>query len=120
MEQHKSSEDYLEAILMIIERQGHCRSIDVARQLGYSKPSVSNAMDKLLAGGFVEKSDDGNLNLTEAGMDTASRTLEKHRFFSTLFTRLGVAPDIAEADACAIEHNISDVSYLALKKHFEQ
>ena len=120
MEQYKSSEDYLEAILMIIERQGSCRSIDVAKQLGFSKPSVSNAMAKLETGGFVEKVEDGTLRLTESGMETASKTLEKHRFFSTLFTRLGVAPDIAEADACAIEHNISDVSYRALKKHFEQ
>ena len=120
MEQYKSSEDYLEAILMITERQGSCRAIDIAKQLGFSKPSVSNAMAKLIAGGFADRAEDGRIRLTAAGLEIASGTLEKHRFFSTLFTRLGVAPDIAEADACAIEHNIRDASYHALKECFSK
>lgn len=118
MEQYKSSEDYLEAILMIIEEQGSCRSIDIARKLGFSKPSVSNAVQKLETGGFIEKAETGLLTLTEAGMETASKTLEKHRFFSTLFRKLGVSEETAESDACAIEHSISDESYRALKEHF--
>ena len=117
MRHHDSSEDYLEAILMIEELKGYVRSIDVAKQLGYSKPSVSTAMGKLEATGLVEKKEDGSLELTVSGREIAEKTLEKHRFFSTLFTRLGVAPDIAEADACAIEHSISDVTYRALKKN---
>ena len=120
MKHQDSSEDYLEAILMIEERQGWCRSIDVAKQLGYSRPSVSNAMSRLEAAGYIEKTGDGMLKLSDAGRGIAMKTLEKHRFFSTLFTGLGVAPDIAEADACAIEHSISDVSYRALREHFKK
>ncbi|MDO4488067.1 MAG: metal-dependent transcriptional regulator [Eubacteriales bacterium] len=120
MEHVKSSEDYLEAVLMIEERQGSCRCVDIARQLGFSKPSVTNAIQKLEASGFVRRAEDGRILLTDTGMEIAGSTLSKHRFFSTLFTRLGVAPDIAEADACAIEHSISDVTYKAMREYFEK
>lgn len=120
MRHRDSAEDYLEAILMIEELKGYARSVDVAKQLGFSKPSVSTAVGKLEVRGLVEKKEDGSLRLTISGREIAEKTLEKHRFFSTLFTRLGVAPDIAEADACAVEHSISDVTYQALRGRFSR
>lgn len=112
--EYRSSEDYLEAILLVRNRDKRCRRIDVARQLGFSKPSVSNAVAKLEAEGLVERGEDGDLLLTENGERIAQHTLEKHEFFASLFERLGVDRKTAQDDACALEHNISDESYQAL------
>lgn len=114
MKEYRSSEDYLEAILLVQNREGRCRSIDVAKQLGFSKPSVSVAMAKLEAEGMLSREEDGKLVLSEAGSKIAEHTLEKHRFFEELFQRLGVDKKTAQDDACALEHSISDESYLAL------
>ena len=111
----KSSEDYLEAVLIVLEQKGICRAVDIARQLGFSKPSVSNAMAKLESAGYLKRDADGFITLTEKGSDTAGRTLEKHRFFRALFTGLGVNAETAEKDACAMEHSISEESYQALR-----
>lgn len=116
MTEYKSAEDYLEAILIVKEREGRCRSVDVARQLGFSKPSVSVAITKLEKSGLLKKEADGELVLTDAGNALAGEVLEKHRFLTHLLTGLGVPADIAEQDACAMEHNLSEESFAALKK----
>ncbi|MBQ9544462.1 MAG: metal-dependent transcriptional regulator [Clostridia bacterium] len=120
MKQHKSSEDYLEAILMIRNKSGNCRSIDVAAHMGFSKPSVSIAMAKLASSGLVSKDEDGQLYLTDAGNAIAIRTLEKHNFLIELLTHIGVQKETAEEDACLLEHSLSDESFAKLKEWFEE
>ena len=110
-----SLEDYLEAILMIQQEKGSARSIDVAAQLGFSKPSVSVAMHKLEEQGSLRMEDDGRLSLTEAGREIAERVYERHRVLTGLLTRMGVSPRVAEEDACRIEHVISQETFDKLK-----
>ena len=107
----RSSEDYLEAILMIREAKGSCRSVDVATQLGFSKPSVSVAVSKLVDSGCVERLEDGQLVLTDKGMEIARNTLDKHHLLTEMFCRMGVSADTAEHDACLIEHSLSEETY---------
>ena len=114
-EGHRSSEDYLEAILMIRQDKGSCRSVDVASHLGFSKPSVSVAVGKLVDSGCVERMDDGQLMLTEKGFAIASETLNKHRLLTDVFCALGVSPETAEHDACLIEHSLSEETYEKLR-----
>ena len=116
----RSSEDYLEAILMIREAKGSCRSIDVANHLGFSKPSVSVAVSKLVESGCVERRDDGQLMLTEKGMTIARNTLDKHHLLTNLFCALGVSPDTAEHDACLIEHSLSEETYERLRSFWQE
>ena len=111
----RSSEDYLEAILMIREKKGSCRSVDVAAQLGFSKPSVSVAVSKLVDSGCVERREDGQLLLTEKGMTIARNTLDKHHLLTELFCALGVTAETAEHDACLIEHSLSEETYEKLR-----
>lgn len=108
---HRSSEDYLEAILMIREKKGSCRSVDVAAHLGFSKPSVSIAVSKLVDSGCVERLEDGQLALTDKGMEIARSTLDKHHLLTEMFCKMGVSPDTAEHDACLIEHSLSEETY---------
>jgi len=119
MTEHKSSEDYLEAILMIRRKTGSCRSIDVATHMGFSKPSVSIAMAKLETSGHVVKSTDGQLYLTSLGEEVASRTLEKHNFLVKLLTHIGVDENTAAEDACKLEHSLSPESFTKLRDWFE-
>ena len=111
----RSSEDYLEAILMIREKKGNCRSVDVATHLGFSKPSVSVAVSKLVDSGCVERREDGQLLLTEKGMTIARNTLDKHHLLTELFCALGVTAETAEHDACLIEHSLSEETYEKLR-----
>ena len=106
----KSSEDYLEAILMQTRKNGACRLTDVAKQLNYSKPSVSIAVKKLVEEGYVVK-DDWKPVLTEAGERIAESMLEKHTFFTKWLMMAGVDKETAEEEACKIEHVISDESF---------
>ena len=115
----RSSEDYLEAILMIREAKGSCRSIDVANHLGFSKPSVSVAVSKLVESGCVERLEDGQLTLTGKGMQIARHTLDKHHLLTDLFCALGVGADTAEHDACLIEHSLSEETYEKLRLFWE-
>lgn len=110
-----SGEDYLEAVLVLQKEKGVVRSIDVARFLGVSKPSVSNAVDLLQKGGFLIKDSDYLLSLTDLGREIAERTYEKHRFFTELLTSAGVDPALAEQDACRMEHMISQQSFERLR-----
>ena len=116
----RSNEDYLEAILMIREGKGQCRSIDVACHLNVSKPSVSVAMANLEKMGLVVMEPTHELKLTRSGMRYARRVLERHRLLSAALMRLGVPKQIAEEDACRIEHDISQASYDGLKAWYER
>ena len=116
----KSNEDYLEAILMIREEKGQCRSIDVAGRLNVSKPSVSVAMSNLTKMGMVVMEPTHELKLTRAGLRHARRVLERHRLLCGALMRLGVPREIAEEDACRIEHDISQASYDGLKAWYER
>ena len=113
---HESAEDYLEAILMIQERKGTVRSVDIADQLGVSKPSVSIAMRKLRESGLVEMDEISRISLTEEGLRIAARIYDRHRTLSHLIEALGVPADVAAEDACRVEHDLSEETFLALKK----
>ena len=112
---HESGEMYLEAILVLSRQNGHVRSIDVSEYLGYSKPSVSRAMGILRTGGYILVEKDGSINLTESGLETAEKIYERHTVLSGLLMRLGVSEETAAADACKLEHAISDESFEAIK-----
>lgn len=117
---NQSIEDYLEAILVIQQRNGHCRSVDVANHLGFTKASVSVAVSNLSRLGYARKLADGNLVLTEKGMDYAASVLGRHRLLTDVLVRLGVSREIAEEDACRIEHDISAETYDRVKAWYER
>ena len=110
-----SGEDYLEAILVLHKKMGMVRSVDVARHLEVTKPSVCNAVATLREGGFLTMDSDYFLHLTDVGREVAEQIYEKHRFFTERLIAAGVDPKTAEADACRIEHVISDESCERLK-----
>ena len=114
---HESGEDYLEAILMIKERNGNVRSIDVAHELSFSKPSVSVAMKHLRERNHITVTDAGFIYLTEEGRSIAEMIYERHEMIIDFLEKLGVPKEIAAEDACRIEHVISAESFTALKKH---
>ena len=116
MQLKESGEMYLETIYVLHRQKGFVRSIDVCEEMGYSKPSVSRAVGLLRDGGYLTVSKDGGLHLTEAGLEVAERTYERHTVLSELFKKLGVSEERAVADACKIEHVISVETFDALKK----
>ena len=120
MKLHASGEDYLEAILILQEQKGMVRSIDVARHMDVSKPSVSHAVTTLRDGGFLTMDEDYFLHLTDIGREVAEQIYEKHRFFTERLIAAGVDPETAERDACRIEHIISDESFQCLKEAMSQ
>ena len=113
----ESMEDYLETIYVLTKRLPVVRSIDIATELGYSKPSVSVAMKNLRNKGFVTVSQEGYITFTEQGEALASETFERHTVISNWLISLGVSPETATEDACKIEHDISRETFQALKKH---
>ena len=118
MKIHASGEDYLEAVLMLQKEKGMVRSVDVARRLEVSKPSVCHAVATLRDGGFLTMDSDYFLHLTDVGREVAERTYEKHCFFTEMLIEAGVDQETAEADACRMEHAISEDSFQHLKvKH---
>ena len=120
MRDHESSEDYLEAILMLKERKGYARSVDVANELGFTKASVSVAMKKLRESGHVRLEADGSLALTDAGLAVARRVYQRHRLLTEFFVRLGVDPDVAARDACRVEHDLSEQTFAKLAEHAQK
>ncbi len=109
---NESGENYLETILVLTNRMGAVRSIDIARELGYSKPSVSRAVGLLKADGFINTDTDGNIRLTDKGKEKAAGIFERHQLLTEfLATTAGVSREIAEADACRIEHIISQETF---------
>lgn len=118
MRLQESGEMYLETILILSKTRPYVRAIDVGEYMGYSKPSVSRAIGLLKDGGYITVDDDGYFSLTESGMEIASKTYERHTLLAGIFIKLGVNSLIAAEDACKIEHNISDETFEALKRHF--
>ena len=116
----ESGEMYLETIYVLRKDKGFVRAIDVGAELGYSKPSVSRAMGILRDGGYINVAQDGGITLTEAGLEVAERTYERHTVLSELFMKLGVDEENAVNDACKIEHVISSTTFAALKKHLNE
>ena len=113
---HASGEDYLEAILVLKRKKGMVRSVDVARHLDVSKPSVCHAVSTLKEGGFLTMDEDFSLHLTDIGREVAEKIYERHCFFTEQLIAAGVDPKVAEADACRIEHIISAESFERLKE----
>ena len=117
MKIQESAENYLEAILVLMQKNGQVRSIDVAHYTGFSKPSISRAVGLLRDNGYVSIDQNGLLGLTESGLKIAETIYERHQLLSSWLTTLGVDPKVAEDDACRIEHVISPESFEAIKKH---
>ena len=117
MSVHESGEMYLEAIYVLHEKTGFVRSIDVSEYLGYSKPSVSRAMGILRTGEYIHVDNDGGITLTEKGQEIARKIYERHTLLTKLLVHIGVNEETAAADACKLEHAISDESFEALKKY---
>lgn len=113
----KSSEDYLEAMLMMKERHGAIRSIDIAEELGVTKPSVSYATKRLRENGYITMDRDSLITLTDSGMEIAERIYERHKLLTEFLLCLGVDEQTAREDACKIEHDISDQTFEAMKAH---
>ena len=117
MKLHASGEDYLETILVLQKKLGMVRSVDVARHMEVSKPSVCHAVATLRDGGFLTMDEDHFLHLTDVGREVAEKIYERHCFFTEqLIIAAGVDPKTAEADACRIEHIISDEGFSRLKE----
>lgn len=113
---HASAEDYLEAILSLRTRQGNVRSIDIANELNYTKPSVSVAMKKLRESGYIQMEPDGSILLLPEGEKIAQRVYERHRLLTDFFVHLGVDPEVAAADACKVEHDLSNETFEKIKE----
>lgn len=117
MKQNKSAEDYLETILMLSKKKPVVRSVDIATELGYKKPSVSVAMKHLRESGHITVSPEGYITLTESGLEIAETIYERHQILSSWLIQLGVDKETALEDACRIEHDISAQSFEKLKEH---
>ena len=117
MKIQESAENYLETILVLKKKNGVVRSIDIASELSFSKPSVSVAMKNLRTNGYIAVDGDGYITLLEKGMEIAEKIYERHTLISDWLIRLGVDPQIAAEDACRIEHVISEESFEAIKSH---
>ncbi|MBQ8638587.1 MAG: metal-dependent transcriptional regulator [Lachnospiraceae bacterium] len=121
--QHKSEEsveDYLETILVLGKEMPEVRSIDIANEMHFSKPSVSVAMKNLKGRGYITVSDDGFIHLTSEGKQLAEAVYERHSLITKWLIKLGVDPEIAAADACKMEHDISPESFEAIKKYIQK
>lgn len=116
----KSAEDYLEAMLVLQERSGVIRSIDIAEELKVTKPSVSNATKKLRESGYITMDKDSLITLTDKGMQIATRIYERHKLLTRFLMGLGVDEETARYDACNIEHDVSDTTFAAIKRHAAQ
>ena len=117
MEILRASEDYLEAMLMMKEKHGYVRSIDVAEFLGVTKPSVSYATKRLRESGHITMDKDGLITLTDTGMAIAASMLDRHKTLTAFLISIGVDKVTAEADACKIEHDISQQTFEAICRH---
>ena len=120
MKLHASGEDYLETILVLQKKRGMVRSVDVARHMEVSKPSVCHAVATLRDGGFLTMDEDHFLHLTDGGREVAEKIYERHCFFTEQLIAAGVDPKTAEADACRIEHTISQDSFEKIRRAHEQ
>ena len=119
MTNEKTVEDYLEAMLMIKEKKGNVRSVDVAEQLSVKKPSVTYATKMLKEKGLITMGTDNLISLTDEGMKIASETLKRHRVLTKIFTMLGVDEETAREDACKVEHDLSPDTYRAIENYLK-
>ena len=120
MRTHESAEMYLETILVLHERKGYVRAIDIANEMGFSKPSVIRALSILKRDGHVSVDDSGAITLTESGLAIAQTMYTRHTILSQMLMKLGVDEKTATEDACRIEHVISEKSFSAVRAHMEQ
>lgn len=116
---HESGEDYLEAILVLREKNQDVHSIDIANLLGYSKPSVSIAMKKLRENGYITMEDNNHIMLTESGESAAIRVYTRHKTITELFQMMGVSAETAAEDACKVEHDLSEETFQCMQKYLE-
>ena len=120
MQIHESAENYLETILVLQHRNGMVRSIDIANELGFSKPSVSIFMKNLRENGYIKMASDGYITLTPAGREIAEMIYERHTLLSDWLAQLGVTPSVAAEDACRMEHDMSQQTFDALCAHVKR
>lgn len=120
MKIHESAENYLETIFMLHKSKGMVRSIDIANELNFSKPSISVAMKNLRENGYIEVDKDGHITLLEKGLEIAERMYERHTVISKFLVSLGVDEKIATEDACRIEHVVSHETFEAIKKQLNK
>ena len=120
MQIHQSAEDYLECILKLSKELPVVRSIDIANEMNYSKPSISVAMKNLRLNGYINVDNSGFITLTESGMEIASNIYDRHLILRKWLEFLGIDPEIAEQDACKIEHDISEETFKKLKEHINE
>ena len=118
MRMQESGEMYLETIL-VLSRRGQVRSVDISEHMGYSKPSVSRAVGLLKGDGYIRVDKDGSITLTESGQEIAQKILERHEVLTKMLVAMGVDEGSAQADACRMEHAISDSSFQAIKGYVE-
>ena len=119
MKIHQSAEDYLEKILMIQEKKGEVHSIDIANELGFSKPSVSVAMKNLRQSGYISMDGTGAITLEPPGYEIAHRIYQRHKLLTRLLISLGVSPETAAQDACRIEHDLSVETFEKLQAYVQ-
>ena len=117
MNVHRSAEDYLEAILKPREDHGMVRSIDIVHELGFSKPSISIAMRNLRENGYIQMDSDGHITLLPPGEEIAQRIYGRHKLLTQIFVQMGVSQETAAADACKVEHDLSDETFEKIKAH---
>ncbi len=120
MKIQRSAEDYLEAMLMMKEQHGYIRSVDVARQLNVTKPSVSYATKRLRENGYITMDGEGLITLTDAGMSIATRIYKRHLLLTAFLKALGIDEGVAREDACKIEHDISEETFNAILRHAQE
>ena len=118
MKIQESAENYLETILVLSKQHPQVRSIDIATELGFSKPSVSVAMKNLRENGYIIMNEHGHISLTDSGYQIANTIYERHTLLCNWLEHIGVSKEIAEQDACKIEHDLSEETYEAIKKYF--
>ena len=120
MHLQESGEMYLETILILSKRSSAVRAIDVGEYMNFSKPSVSRAMGLLKSGGFITVDKDGFISLTASGRSIAEKIYERHTLLTAFLVKIGVDEKTAAEDACKIEHEISDISFEAIKNHAQR
>ena len=115
----ESGEMYLETILILSRKKGFVRSVDISEHMGYSKPSVSRAVGLLKSGEYISLDEEGHIHLTDLGLQTAEKIVGRHTILTQLLVALGVDAETASADACKMEHVISDITFEAIKNHMQ-
>ena len=116
----ESTENYMEAILILQQQNGEVRAVDLAHYFGFSKPTISQYMKQYAQQGLIEVDGNGHITLTGEGRAIAEHIFERHQVITAVFTALGVPEEIAREDACKVEHDLSDVTFQCMKEHYQQ